>query len=301
MIRKKSKLRDNPSFKSMEKENMFACLLLCSIFITSTINAHEIFSLRADIARQGGFNEDLIIKTTRASKQKNTEFLNRIMYGITEYLTSEIRLPIFLENKIPDIVNGQPTALKALGLGKIEALAKIRLYKKYAFQERNQIIAALGILFPTASPRIKRSDGKPILENRSMDFLFGLAGAFETTMWYHFFSTTYRLNTRSHGIREGDQITYSYAVGYRPEAPDVKKVDWVFLFDVDGIITLKDALTPMNNKNTGGYVLFFGPSLFCSKNNVMLKGGIQAPLFDHVNGMQEKNSFRAMVGLFVQF
>lgn len=278
----------------------FSSLFLCQ---QTVLLPHEIFSLRADIAPKEGKNVDTLIKYTKAGSQRELEYLNRIMYGVTEYLTLEMRMPVFLEKKVSEIdsIGNISNSFKAAGLGKIELISKFRLFYDYGFQKRNQIVAMGGIFFPTARRALTGFEEKPIINNSSLDFELGTAGAFETTKVYHFASLVYRFNASARHIKEGDQFFYSYAFGYRPEAPDVDKVDWVFLLDIDGIWTEKTKVNGSKIANSGGNVIFIGPSVFRSKGNAMIKAALQIPLAEHLNGSQEKNDFRFMLALFLQF
>jgi hypothetical protein len=265
--------------------------------------SHEIFSLRADIVRRDGTNIDTIVKYTKAGSQRETQFINRIMYGANENLTLELRVPVFLEKKVSEFNPSTKSFLpfKAAGSGKLELVSKFRIYHDYKFAKRNQIILLGGMLFPTVRQVLTGINKQPILGNNTMDFLLGSAGAFETTKFYNFASLLYRINTTAHTILEGNQLSYSYAFGYRPEKPNINKVDWVFLVDFDGIWTKETKIAGAKINDSGGNCIFVGPSFFCSKKNFMLKGGIQFPVIQHLNGIQEKANVRCMIGAFLQF
>lgn len=274
-----------------------------SLIYCPNLRPHEIFSLRADIARKDGLNIDTIFSYTKAGSQRDSELTTNLMYGAMEYLTLGLKIPVFLEKKVSEF-NQQTNSFasfKTAGSGKVELFSKLRFYHNYKLAKRNQIVAVGGLLLPTTRNVLTGIEKKPIIDNNSMDFFLGAAGSFETTKYYHFASLKYRINTYAHSIREGDQFFYSYAFGYRPRKPDIKKLDWVFLIDVDGTWTDKTKVGGAKIANSGGTFIFIGPSFFCSKENFMLKGGIQIPAIQHVNGIQEKADLRYMVGIFIQF
>jgi hypothetical protein len=267
-----------------------------------SVCAHEIFSPRADLARTNGLNVDALIKHTRIGNGRETEYLNRIMYGVTEYLTIEARLPIFLEKRMIEVKPDRTlSSCKAAGLGKIQIGAKFRVYHNYGFQKRDQALLFANIFLPTARKALTAISHQPIIDNNSIDFMVGAAGAFESTTFYHFVSTAYRLNNESRSIQVGDQFLYSYAFGYRPEPPDVDKVDWVFLIDIDGVWTGKTGIHRCKLNNSGRHIIFAGPSFFRSLGNFMIKGSMQAPLFQSINGNQQKVDYRFLVAAFLQF
>ncbi len=277
-------------------------LFLFLICKGEVLHAHEIFTPRADLALQGGFNVDALIKHTKAETQRETEYLNRFMYGITEYLTIEGRFPVFFEKKISEQAeDGSFTHSKACGAGKLQVTGKFRIYHNYAHQQRDQIVLIAGIILPTSRRTLSLIHKKPIIDNDSFDFLFGAASAFETLTFYHFASLTFRANTSSRHITMGNKLLYSYTFGYRPTPPEMDKTDWVFLVDVDGIWTGKTNVKKCTLHNSGGNIVFIGPSAFCSNGNFMIKASAQVPLFQHVNGHQEKYNFRALIGAFLQF
>lgn len=274
-----------------------------TIFQDKRLHAHELFSARADLARNNGVTIDNLIKYTRAGSQHEVQLFNRFMYGLTEFLTLEAKVPVYFEKKVSETADEGKTKVnfKANGLGKIELLSKVRIFRQYAIQKRNQIVLINGILLPTANRSLTGVDRKPIIGNHSLDFLTGIAGAFETLKFYHFASLTYRFNTSADQIQEGNQLSYSYAFGCRPKKPMLNKQDWVFLIDVDGIWLEKDRVDGKKVINSGSNTIFIGPSFFSSRDNVMVKGAVQFPILQHFNGIQEKNDFRGAVGIFVQF
>jgi len=276
--------------------------LIIVIFLTNHVQAHEIFSLRPDIMRTGGLGVDNILKHTQKGSQPETIYTNKLMYGFSEYLTIEIRTPITVEKKAlvsfvdKDTGSEVCEVRKNSGIGKIHITGKLRIYKQYKKQVRNQIILSGGVLIPTI-----KSHDLPLISTGSVDFLFAALGGFETTKWYHFTTFAYRLNTAKHQNRHGDKFFFSYTLGYRPETPQFKKPDMMFLFDFDGIHQERDLIADVHDEDSGGTRLFIGPSFFLSIGNFMLKGGFQVPLVESVNGFQKKHNYRLALGAFVQF
>lgn len=282
----------------LEKRIGFFIALLCALY-PQRLFSHELFSLRAQIARTGGFNFDGLIHQTKQSHQRETDFLASFMYGFNQFITGELRIPIKLDNIVYETSTQQ--TFKAQGLDKVHLLGRFRIYKNYKHAKRYQIVVIPGIFFPTASGKLTPQENIPLIASKSVDFLLGIAGAFETLKWYHFAGFNYKINTQAKKLRQGNVFLYSYAIGYRPVPPEASKPDWVFLWEIDGILKEKDHYHGVKNNNSGSNIIFTGPALFCSLDNVMLKADIQFPAFQHLNGKQERFDWRGTLGIYTQF
>jgi hypothetical protein len=53
--------------------------------------------------------------------------------------------------------------------------------------------------------------------------------------------------------------------------------------------------------DSGGNTIWLGPSLLFSYRNIMVKGGIQMPVFQDLQGNQERDDFRAVFAIEYHF
>ncbi|MBY0353516.1 hypothetical protein K2W90_04065 [Candidatus Babeliales bacterium] len=261
----------------------------------SSLSAHEpLFGFGPDTIRKGGYAIEGEFEYERVGDERETEVAADIMYGVTEYLAVSATIPFIINKQEQE--NGKCEAFRSAGLGKLEARAKYRLYFDYQYGKRTQVVLIGGIRFPTVG-----LNKNPALGNRTMDFIVSTAAGYETLQASYFGTITYTINTRGHGQQEGNELNLTLSAGFRPEPISYYKLDWLFFLEFDLVHTAKAKIHRSKDNNSGGYVAFVGPIVFVSKENILFKAGIQAPMFEHVNGMQEKHDYRVAFGLDLHF
>jgi len=274
-----------------------------AIQLNRPLRAHEVFTVRSDTIRKRGQDILGILRHKRKKHYQVSQFHAKIMYGFTEYLTLTARLPFYLEKRITkiDACTQEKTFEKNCGAGKIDVAAKYLFWKNYGAGVRQQALLLGTIFFPTC-----KEDNNLLLRTdegctKSVDFQLGVAANFETLKFYSFITAFYRINTHSNQYKKGDHFIYSASVGFRPQTLVHGQVDWVFLLDFDGVYRRKDRFGCQKENNTGGNVIWAGPTVFRSLKNTMLRAGIQFPIAEHYNGTQEKYCYRAALVFAVQF
>ena len=85
------------------------------------------------------------------------------------------------------------------------------------------------------------------------------------------------------------------AVGFRPWLRPYKSWDLVLLWENSYLFSAKDEVDDLKVANSRGHEILSGPTFLWSIRNLMIKGGIQFPLWQNLQGDQEERDFRALI------
>ena len=257
--------------------------------IVSPAFAHEpVFSLGPETIFKGGLGIETEFKFDQADKDKELLLHYEILYGLTENLGVTLEIPQFLKKK-----DGMDSSN---GLGDISLRGKYQFYKKDSLGAQDKATIIYGLKFPAGG-----EDKKPSLGSGAIDHLFGLSVGHESTKIYGFATGRYKLKTDSGSKDKGDQFLFDVSFGLRPWLRPYKSWDLVVLLENSYVYSQKDEIDGVSQTNTGGQKLFIGPSLLWSLRNVMLKGGVQFPVWQDLNGTQSETDLRSIVALEYHF
>ncbi len=280
-------------------------LALLSTFFSKAAPHGPIFGLGPDLIRKGGYAIEAEIEHEIVGKERESVLNAEIIYGATEYLSISAVMPFFLNVEHQE--NGTSQSFKSAGLDKIETQAKLRIYHDYQYGHRDQAVIIGGIRLPTISQAQDRDTRLPVhaknpsLGNQSLDFFIALAAGREMLQKNYFCSLQYVVNTRANHIKEGNELTLTLSTGFRPSLISYRDLDWFFSMEFNFINTEKSLKYGIPEINSGGYTGYIGPTVIVSKNNIAFKAGIQAPMFEQVNGEQDKHDLRFAAGLDLHF
>ncbi len=122
--------------------------------------------------------------------------------------------------------------------------------------------------------------------------LAGLAHGREGLYWYYFADARYLYHVEDNNTKPGDRLYFDVAYGLRPELRGLEETDIVYFFELNYFHERKAEVKGITNPDTGGDFLFFSPEVLVSPTNrVMLRGGVQIPILQSLNGQQEPKDF----------
>lgn len=251
--------------------------------------AHEpIFGLGPHTIFKGGLGVEIEIEGERASGagEVETEYVlqSEIIYGITTDLAATLAVPYVIERAI----ESGGVERSASGLGDVSLRGKYRFWRRDAPGVQDAAAFVLGVKFPTGD-----DDRTPRLGSGSTDFLFALAASRESLKWYYFGDIRYRLNTKGGGgLEKGDRFFADLAVGVRPTRTEYLKPDLVLIVELNWETLMEDELNGSDVGDSGGNRLFLSPSFFFTYRNVAVKGGVQVPVYQDLNGEQPEADYR---------
>jgi outer membrane putative beta-barrel porin/alpha-amylase len=196
-----------------------------------------------------------------------------------------------------------PYAWKEQGGAKANGIGDITLGTKYQFWQRNlpgaQYKAAA---FVQAELPTGKDDSRPRLGSGSVDATAGVVTGYESRRWYWFASGVYRVNTEGAGnLEKGDRQFLNLVGGIRPVLTDYKEPDTVLMLEMHWERAGRDTLNGASLADTGGWEMFLSPVVWWTYRQVAVRGGVQIPVAESLNGDQATSDYRARLELVYHF
>ena len=187
--------------------------------------------------------------------------------------------------------------------GDANGIGDIVLDTKYLFWKRDLPMAQYkaAVFLKTKLPT-GDDDGTPRLGSGSIDVIAGLATGYESRRWYWFASAVYRANTEgAGGLEKGDQQFLNLVGGVRPVLSEYREPDTVLMLELNWERAGRDDLGGMELAGTGGWELFLSPVLWWTHRQFAVRGGVQIPISEALNGDQATSDYRARVEFIYHF
>lgn len=208
-------------------------------------------------------------------------------YGITDKLTVRGHLPIFVDRTV-----GTKSSDGTSNLVGVFEYSLLKYRDKEANKEYQANFIA-GMDFKTA-----KTDVKPSLGYGGTSFFVGTTGSSLSKEWYTFYSVAGTFSTTYKKQHPGSQFLYEIGAGYIIKHSILHNI--CVLLEMDGILSDKDKLNHAANPDSGGNIIYLGPSVEYRYWTFLVAAGIQFPIVQHLNGDQDKRNFRfSCLGLFV--
>ena len=212
-----------------------------------------------------------------------------ISFGITERLQISTSVPVALTT------NGQPPAGRMTAsmsdAPNLEATGGWRFHvRPVGHGGRLESTAYLGGSIPTESSRgeIRSSPATTV----------AIASGYASRVHYFWAGAGYEKRfARRGGDRWGDVAYYSVVYGYRPPflQLDYPKPDLRFFVEAQGENNGRARSAGLQDVNSGGRILLIGPTSLLLYKQYGLEGGIVFPIYQRLNGLQQREHYRVVV------
>lgn len=238
-----------------------------------------------------------------------SEILFYILYGITDYLSVFLALPVALNRTI--IANQSTTkarffndpALSKSGpffpiiplaniSSKSSGLEDMSLQLEYAYYNKKTLIsefqttAVATIFFPTGS-----AFKLPPTGFGSTAFFFGTTVNYQSLFWFVYAAIGGIVTTKKDDVRFGNSFLYQCGIEGVIGTLDEKKWLFAWVFELFGIRLSNTVVSGKSDVNTGGNTIFAAPSLWVSSKHTIFQIGVGVPVFQKLNGIQNKTSY----------
>lgn len=223
------------------------------------VRAHEpIFGVGPHTTWQGGWGVEIEME----KQGDETVFPIEILYGITEELTTTLVLPF-------------ESATPSGSLGEVGLRAKWRFATKFSRGQLDALALVGGMTLPRSTVSTARVGGP--------NAMLGLAAGRESRRWYYFAGVRGIMRFGRDGFDRGESILGNLAWGIRPRLSEYEAPDLVLLLEANSRITgmTRSDGTPVDT--SGGKVLSVSPAFLFSIRNLMLKGGVDIPVWSSLN------------------
>ncbi|MCH8240597.1 MAG: hypothetical protein IIB62_11235 [Proteobacteria bacterium] len=251
-----------------------------------------VFSPGPETIWQGGTEITIAVpysKETGAGARRDVlEPSVEVEYGLTANWSIGIELPYkFIDTNGPD----------AGGIGDVVFDTKYQFWKQDLPGASYKAAAFARLKLPTAS-----DTGVPRLGSGSTDLAGGIVAGYESRRWYWFTSGAYRLNSKGGGgLEKGDRQFLNAVGGVRPVLSEYGEPDSVFMLELNWERSDKDKLIGLSLANTGGWELFLSPVFWWTYRQIAVKGGVQLPILQNLNGNQPDTGYRGKVEIVYHF
>lgn len=262
------------------------CIAVTSFFLVPGLAlAHEpIFGLGAHTLYKGGYGIEVEVESERAGDNREDILAYNLSYGVTPDFTIGLVVPQFIE--------------KEEGNASSSGIGDLSLRAKYRFIRIDEPGSTTGVALNLASKLPSGDETKaPPLGTGSADFLAGLAMSRESLRHYSFGDITYLMKTEANSVRLGNVLFLDIAYGIRPWRAEYLRPDLVLVVEFNYEREERTRKNKVKDVNTGGETLFVSPGFLLSYRFVMLKGGVQLPVYWDLNGTQEEVDYRALVSV----
>ncbi len=268
----------------MSRLAVITAVMLSVFLATGGALAHEpIFGLGPHTIFKGGFGLEMEFEGEKASGAGEVEreyvLTSEIIYGITADLSATLVIPYILERS---------SINESSGPGDVSVRTKYRFWRRDGIGVQDAAAVILGAKLPTGD-----DDKTPRLGSGSTDYLLALAVARESLKWYYFGDVRYRLNTEGGGgLRAGNGVFADLAIGIRTRRVEYLRPDLVVIAELNFESRDRNEFFGVDVADSGGTRLFLSPSFFFTYRNWALKGGIQFPVDQDLNGNQPESDYR---------
>jgi len=251
----------------------------------SPAGAHgPLFSPAPETIWQGGTEVTLGYHREEAGAEREQEAFLEAEYGLTPRWEIGAELPY---------VSKREDRQDADGAGDLILGTKYQFWSRDLPGAQYKAGGFVKVKLPTAD-----EDAEPRLGSGSTDFIGGLATGYEGRRWYWFASSTYRVNTEGDGgLERGDRQSLNLVGGVRPVLSEYLEPDTVLMLELNWEHDDRDSLNGRSLADTGGSRLFASPVLWWTYRQVAVRGGVQIPVGEDLNGDQPDPDYRAALEL----
>lgn len=248
-----------------------------------------LFSLGQNIVDRGdvlGYLNPILL----SGKNKKNFFYNELysLVGLSDYLSVFFLIPV------PVIT--RENGLKTTGFGDMILQGEYAFYTKSTLESAVQATAIATIYLPSGILEPVKSgfsQHAPFTGFGSTAFFFGGTWSRTTTDWYSFISGGTLVTTSHAENKVGNSVSYQAGIGknlgYRTDKVLTAMVEFT------GITFKRDKLMGHIDPDSGGTVMYLGPSFYMATPHTIFQMGFQIPFYQKLNGLQAKNSFQISI------
>ncbi len=258
-------------------------IVLLSAPAQTTLAHDPVFGIGPHVLYKGGIETAVNVSNEKTGSNKDSELSLEAVYGITGNWAAGIEMPYGFKSQVQDEKKESSNGL-----------SDIKLFTKYRFWRKDSLglQESAAVMFKINGKTGDETE-KPPLGNGATDVTAGLTYGYESIKWYRWASVRYGLPGKNDaGYQLGGIWKVDFVGGWRPQPPEYKKPDTVWLLELNGEISDKAELNGNPSLDSGGTQWFVSPGIFWTMRNFAIKSGIQIPIASNLNGTQDKSDYR---------
>ncbi len=223
-----------------------------------------------------------VTATVGSQNNYTTSITADILWGITDYLSLYVALPVSLRNRSQNSYSsGLNDMLIQFEGALLEAGDK---YHAYTWTLVGNVTAPFGSI-----------EKNPPTGFGATSFFVGSTFSYLDPIWYAFASSGLTMPLKGKDIQSGNQFLYQAGVGRNIPTSDKFIFSWILEFD--GIYTTRNKINGVNDPNSGSNLIYMTPSLYLATRSWIFQLGAGYPIIQTVNGNQSKQYFLAVFDL----
>jgi hypothetical protein len=217
-----------------------------------------------------------------------TYISNQAFYALSDDWTSWIDFPVKLKNN---------------GFGNTKRLIATRLETEYAYHhrvtpEKRVLVTVFGNCIIPTEYTDDDNNLNPYNGTGSVSFYLATTASLLTYDWYAYGSAGIQLNVPYHKNRFGQLFRYEWIVGH--SLPTSSWNTYIML-EFSGVHLQKNRICGIKDVNSGGDVIYLGPSFVTRSDHFYVWTGIQGAVLSNLNGNQQQATLRATLMMAVLF
>lgn len=229
----------------------------------------------------------------KSSEENYITLSPEFLYGITNELSFFINIPIFLKLHTQHV--------NSSGIGDLLTQLEYAWFIKRTLDWQIQSTLVTNITFPTGAVVASSSAIRhPSTGYGALSFFVGFTASYLSPAWYLFISDGGIITkTGPNGHKVGNTFLYQFGGGYNLGNPD--NITLLLLLEFNGIFAKPNKNCGKPEANSGGNIIYVGPSIYASRHRWVVEAGIQLPLIQHNKGIQPKQKFRSLFTISAKF
>lgn len=257
-----------------------------------------VYALATPLLARGDWSLELSAMTRFAGDKSRTMFRPMIEYGITEDLqvSYSVPVPVYVEQGVAPPVR---TVARMSATPDVELTIGWRFHRQGTdVGKRFESTAYLGLTYPTDAVRagVRTAPGAYV----------AVASGYASRSVYVWAGALYQRSLSPVGPTVdhlGDLAMYSAVVGYRPPffRHDFPRPDWRLFVEAVGEYLEPDRVGGQVVANTGGHRILVGPTVLGLYGAWGISGGPMFPVYQRLNGTQDRDRVRLVLNLSTWF
>lgn len=215
------------------------------------------------------------------SKDSFTFVSNQLFYALSDDWIVWMDLPTKLNNK---------------GFGATDTLIAARVETEYAYHhivnsEKRVLVTVLGNCIVPINFNAD-SNPNPYTNTGSVSFYLATTASLLTQNWYLYGSAGAQANVLYHEKKFGDLFRFEWTVGR-----SLPTAHWntYLMVECSGIHFLKSKLHGITDHNSGGTLIYLGPSMISRTDHFYMWIGFQGAALSRLHGNQQQATLRTAV------
>ncbi len=255
------------------------------------INPGNTFAFGQNIVTKGALD---IYPTFNACKGEDFSYVAitpSIIYGLSNRCSFYVGLPIVAHQKNSD-------QKVQRGVENLFAQIEYALYLNNTELSQNMITIVGNVGLPTEHLSYDHCTTSTHIPTVTT-FFGGMTASHISVYWYLYASLGATAFLPKNHIWQRYELLYEWGLGR--VITTTRRTTIMGLLEFNGIYTARTKICDVDYGNSGGNIIYIGPSLCITSDTCYMSAGIQGPLFQSWHGTQGKQTYRLGATASVQF